>query len=218
MNHTPKKSHTTPHSRRTPAHKKTKKLQKHKKLAPLTAQKRFNGCGCGPESTCGTTPPEDTMNTAAQTQEQMQTIEKMRKQQRDFSLKLYRSILRAHRNLPGEMRFIGDMYVKEEFALHKNAQPQHLQGFYEQWIGYLHHLHEAFDASAQRGDGQAFDGSNLGEHIPHDVLDQLEEEKREKLFEMHDEAVKFFTLEIDAQHESGNTNAAAKDAAAKNDV
>eukprot|EP00461_Guttulinopsis_vulgaris_P003475 UN03476 len=66
------------------------------------------------------------------------------KMQRDFSLKLYRSILRAHRYLPPDMRMVGDVYVQEEFRAHRNAKPQHLQPFYEQWIGYLGHLREAF--------------------------------------------------------------------------
>ena len=54
--------------------------------------------------------------------------------QRKFSLRLYRAILTTHRSLPSEMRAIGDIYVREEFKLHKNAKPEHLQPFFDQWL------------------------------------------------------------------------------------
>ena len=42
----------------------------------------------------------------------------------NFVLKLYRSIRRAHvRKLPAFMRTMGDMYVSEEWRLHKKADP-----------------------------------------------------------------------------------------------
>lgn len=43
-------------------------------------------------------------------------------------LQLYRRILRAHRRkLPGEMRVLGDSYVKNEFRAHKTAEnPLHI--------------------------------------------------------------------------------------------
>jgi hypothetical protein len=60
--------------------------------------------------------------------------EKMAKMQRDFALRLYRAILTAHKGLPEEMRVIGNLYVREEFKLHKNAKPEHLQPFFDQWL------------------------------------------------------------------------------------
>jgi len=38
------------------------------------------------------------------------------------------------------MRAIGDAYVREEFKRHKNAEPKHLQQFFQQWLQYLEHL------------------------------------------------------------------------------
>lgn len=55
--------------------------------------------------------------------------------QRSFALRLYKALLRAHRTvLPDAMRSLGDAYVREEFKLHKTAKPQHLHGFFTQWI------------------------------------------------------------------------------------
>lgn len=40
---------------------------------------------------------------------------------------LYRRLLRAHRKLPAESRFLGDKYVKSEFRAHKNVDnPIHI--------------------------------------------------------------------------------------------
>ncbi|QWU86270.1 hypothetical protein CA3LBN_000488 [Candidozyma haemuli] len=54
-------------------------------------------------------------------------------------LKLYRSILRAHRlKLPSELRSLGDEYVKAEFKAHKNTDNAlHIVGFLTQWQDYL---------------------------------------------------------------------------------
>ena len=61
-------------------------------------------------------------------------IEKVAKLQRSLSLRLYKSILASHRQLPPEMRTIGDLYVREEFQRHKTAKPEHLRPFFEQWL------------------------------------------------------------------------------------
>ncbi|KAI6155506.1 ACN9-domain-containing protein [Pisolithus tinctorius] len=54
---------------------------------------------------------------------------------------LYRRLLRAHRNLPREMRSLGDRYVKAEFRLHREVtNPVHVMGFLTQWKRYLDEL------------------------------------------------------------------------------
>jgi len=54
---------------------------------------------------------------------------------------LYRSLLRAHRLLPIEMRALGDDYVKAEFRRHKSTtNPVHIIGFLSQWKMYLEEL------------------------------------------------------------------------------
>lgn len=53
-------------------------------------------------------------------------------------LKLYKSILRAHRQLPPLQRSLGDKYVKSEFKLHKDIDnPLHIVGFLASWQDYL---------------------------------------------------------------------------------
>ena len=40
---------------------------------------------------------------------------------------LYRRLLRAHRKLPGDMRVLGDEYIKSEFRAHRNVEnPLHI--------------------------------------------------------------------------------------------
>ncbi|KAH9481808.1 Succinate dehydrogenase assembly factor 3, mitochondrial [Psilocybe cubensis] len=54
---------------------------------------------------------------------------------------LYRRLLRSHRNLPSDMRSLGDDYVKSEFRRHKEVtNPVHIMGFLSQWKMYLDEL------------------------------------------------------------------------------
>lgn len=57
-------------------------------------------------------------------------------------LQLYRRILRAHaKQLPPDMRYLGDLYVKAEFKLHKDTDnPLYIVGFLTQWQDYLRQL------------------------------------------------------------------------------
>ncbi|KAH7912821.1 ACN9-domain-containing protein [Hygrophoropsis aurantiaca] len=60
---------------------------------------------------------------------------------------LYRSLLRAHRGLPIEMRSLGDDYVKAEFRRHKDVtNPVYVMGFLSQWKMYLDELPKDPDA------------------------------------------------------------------------
>jgi hypothetical protein len=43
---------------------------------------------------------------------------------------LYRRVLRAQRRLPGDMRVLGDEYIKSEFRAHRNIEnPLHIVSF-----------------------------------------------------------------------------------------
>jgi len=65
---------------------------------------------------------------------------------------LYRALLRAHRALPFEMRFLGDEYVKSEFRRHKDiTNPVYIMGFLTQWKMYLDQLPAGPDAHAYGG-------------------------------------------------------------------
>lgn len=46
---------------------------------------------------------------------------------------LYKTILRLHRGLPEDMRYLGDKYVKEEFKLHKEADKPQADLFLRAW-------------------------------------------------------------------------------------
>ncbi|KAJ7898622.1 hypothetical protein B0H14DRAFT_3080783 [Mycena olivaceomarginata] len=60
---------------------------------------------------------------------------------------LYRRILRAHRNLAPDLRFMGDGYVKSEFRRHRAVtNPVHVIGFLSQWKSYLDYIPAGPDA------------------------------------------------------------------------
>ena len=51
---------------------------------------------------------------------------------------MYGQILRTHRKqLPLEMRELGDTYVRDEFKRHLSAEEKHLQPFIREWKLYL---------------------------------------------------------------------------------
>ncbi|WVQ69921.1 acetate non-utilizing protein 9, mitochondrial [Kwoniella botswanensis] len=57
---------------------------------------------------------------------------------------LYRRLLRAHRTLPPEMRFMGDSYIKSEFRLTRSTDnPLHIIAFLSQWKLYLDELQQS---------------------------------------------------------------------------
>lgn len=66
--------------------------------------------------------------------------------QRAFALRLYKALLVAHRMvLDPEMRMLGDSYVREEFKRHKDAKPQHVQPFFQQWLSCMHSFIHSFN-------------------------------------------------------------------------
>ncbi|KAM5544539.1 hypothetical protein V8D89_001437 [Ganoderma adspersum] len=89
-------------------------------------------------------------------------------------LPLYRRILRAHRNLPREMRSLGDVYVKDEFRRHKETTNKvHIIGFLSQWKMYLDVLPAGSD-SAKAFRGKPLDPTTL-EKMSAEQLGQLYE-------------------------------------------
>lgn len=57
-----------------------------------------------------------------------------------FALRLYRIIRTLHRQLPPDMRTVGDKYARDEFKRHQKAEQKHLISFFEQWVAYVHEL------------------------------------------------------------------------------
>ncbi|KAJ7879365.1 ACN9-domain-containing protein [Mycena leptocephala] len=65
---------------------------------------------------------------------------------------LYRRILRAHRSLAVDLRFMGDGYVKAEFRRHKAVtNPVHIIGFLSQWKAYLDYIPRVLMPRTSRG-------------------------------------------------------------------
>ncbi|WWC60932.1 acetate non-utilizing protein 9, mitochondrial [Kwoniella dejecticola CBS 10117] len=89
---------------------------------------------------------------------------------------LYRRLLRAHRTLPPEMRFMGDSYIKSEFRLTRSTDnPLHIIAFLSQWKMYLDEL------LASSGGGE---GIWRGRKLDTDSFEKLNKEQVGQLYEL----------------------------------
>lgn len=119
--------------------------------------------------------------------------------QRRFALRLYRGILRAHQGMPYELKELGDRYVRAEFDQHREAEAQHLHGFFSQWLQYLTDLTEqlrlADAARAAQPDGLKGDGYvALGKSMDMDSIDMLSDEQAQQLLLLKDEVDDLFMI------------------------
>ncbi|KAL7424223.1 hypothetical protein Q5752_001809 [Cryptotrichosporon argae] len=90
---------------------------------------------------------------------------------------LYRRLLRAHRHLPPEMRFMGDAYIKSEFrATRSTDNPLHIIAFLSQWKAYL----DALEPQVAAGQGAAWAGRRLDTAL----MDTLSDEQVGQLYEL----------------------------------
>ncbi|KAJ2455065.1 hypothetical protein GGF42_003492 [Coemansia sp. RSA 2424] len=116
-------------------------------------------------------------------------------------LRLYRSILRTHRLMPREMRFVGDQYVRSEFRSHRAVSDRRfLEPFFAQWTSYLHLLQEQTGRKAV--DGRL--ATDIGKHLEPHVADMLEDDKAEQLLELHQASVGL-DKQPEARDEAGST-------------
>ncbi|WVQ78592.1 acetate non-utilizing protein 9, mitochondrial [Cryptococcus sp. DSM 104549] len=96
---------------------------------------------------------------------------------------LYRRLLRAHRLLPVEMRYMGDSYVKSEFRLTRTTDnPLHIIGFLSQWKLYL----DEIEGSLIRPDGTT-QGESVawkGKKLDTDAFEKLSTEQVGQLYEL----------------------------------
>lgn len=96
-------------------------------------------------------------------------------------LQLYRQILRAHASvLPPPLRSMGDAYAREEFRRHRDAKttPVQWKAFVQEWQRYLGMLQGTADLPEGSG------------HIPNDVLQSLNEEQKQQLARLREEAAR----------------------------
>ncbi|KAL1919588.1 uncharacterized protein VTP21DRAFT_1519 [Calcarisporiella thermophila] len=98
-------------------------------------------------------------------------------------LTLYRRILRLHRQLPPEFRYMGDGYVKDEFRRHRDVtNPLHIYSFLSHWLEY-----------AQMLEAQVREGSFLGSKIDPEVIEKLSDEQVGQLWELKQETKRIWS-------------------------
>ncbi|KAJ2079373.1 hypothetical protein H4R24_003817 [Coemansia sp. RSA 988] len=104
-------------------------------------------------------------------------------------LHLYRSILRTHRRLPREIRFVGDQYVRGEFQNHRTVtDKKYLEPFFKQWSEYLSLVREQTKTEVSGKDpsqSQSVNKWEIGKHLDPELLENLDDDKAEQLLELH---------------------------------
>ncbi|ODN83145.1 acetate non-utilizing protein 9, mitochondrial, variant [Cryptococcus amylolentus CBS 6039] len=96
---------------------------------------------------------------------------------------LYRRILRTHRLLPAEMRYMGDSYVKSEFRLTRSTDnPLHIIGFLSQWKLYLDEVESSVITPDGRKKGETVQWR--GKKLDADAFERLSKEQVGQLYEL----------------------------------
>lgn len=108
--------------------------------------------------------------------------------------RLYKIIFRLHKSMPDELREMGNAYVRSEFKLHKNAAPEHVKIFMNEWSNYTKTLMRQVNPKY---------GLKFGAPLE-DRLDELNDNQVTQLYELFLEATK--SERIDAkQNPPSNT-------------
>ncbi|KAJ1799977.1 hypothetical protein LPJ59_001446 [Coemansia sp. RSA 2399] len=105
------------------------------------------------------------------------------------ALHLYRQILRVHRQLPREIRFVGDQYVRAEFRNHQTVtDTRFLEPFFKQWTMYVDELTKNTtqrSADPVRNDGTRGEAWDIGRHLDRETVESLDDDKAEQLLDLH---------------------------------
>ncbi|KAA1112903.1 acetate non-utilizing protein 9 [Puccinia graminis f. sp. tritici] len=124
-------------------------------------------------------------------------------------LVLYRRLLRIHRDLPVEMRSLGDLYVKDEFRRCRSIDnPIQIIGFLSQWKLYLDNLiqrdthHQQHDSSSAVANHRK-PSVKIGKKLPEDLLEKLSPEQVGQLFELL-KATKEIWVDVDNNNNNNN--------------
>ena len=108
---------------------------------------------------------------------------------------LYKAILRLHRSLPGELKQLGDNYVKDEFRRHRTATaPEHVQRFMLEWTDY------ALTLSRQLSARGLVRNEPVGRPLTGDKLEAFSDEQIFQLNELRTEAEKVAASPEKEQH------------------
>ncbi|CAK8675680.1 unnamed protein product [Clavelina lepadiformis] len=100
---------------------------------------------------------------------------------------LYKLILRLHGHLPIDLKIVGDQYVKSEFKLHKNCNPEVVPEFMQQWILYANTLQKQVHDTTQHDKRK---DDKLGLNISVEQLDRFTSEQLVQLHELMKETTK----------------------------
>ncbi|WVN86700.1 acetate non-utilizing protein 9, mitochondrial [Cryptococcus depauperatus CBS 7841] len=96
---------------------------------------------------------------------------------------LYRRLLRAHRLLPPEMRYMGDSYVKSEFRLTRQTDnPLHIIGFLTQWKLYLDEVESSLITPEEKSLEKS--GQWRGKKLDASTFEGLSTEQMGQLYEL----------------------------------
>lgn len=92
------------------------------------------------------------------------------------AIRLYRRILRLHKNLPLTSKALGDQYLKDEFRRHKNARTDQIAEFIQEWKIYADMLER-----------QQQQGKDFGGNLPENYLSKISEDQLYQLHALHQE-------------------------------
>ena len=95
-------------------------------------------------------------------------------------LRLFRTIMRAHKALPPVYRDLGDQYVRDEFRRHRTTKADFLQQFFAEWNAYL----DALRAQASS------DALALGAHLNDEQQRAFNADQKQQLAKLRDETTK----------------------------
>ncbi|XP_033220490.1 succinate dehydrogenase assembly factor 3, mitochondrial [Belonocnema kinseyi] len=92
--------------------------------------------------------------------------------------RLYKTILRLHRELPEEVQPLGNNYVRDEFRRHKICTPTEANIFLNEWADY------AISLGKQLGLQGIKMAKPLGKNLSTDNLERLRDEQVHQLYEL----------------------------------
>ncbi|CAD5124199.1 DgyrCDS12499 [Dimorphilus gyrociliatus] len=94
---------------------------------------------------------------------------------------LYKSILRLHKSLPEDLKYLGDKYVKEEFKLHKKAEKPQVDVFLKAWAIYARDLADQMKLKQKKVK------PDIGKGFTEKSLEYLSDDQVVQLYQLFDE-------------------------------
>ncbi|KAJ3209067.1 acetate non-utilizing protein 9 [Dinochytrium kinnereticum] len=109
-------------------------------------------------------------------------------------LRLYRDIRRLHRQLPPDLRLLGNKYIKDEWDRHRKADAPFVTMFIREWQLYREMLAgQVVDSVVMANPSEP--KVDFGKHLNKDQLDALRDDQIGQLFALKTEVFKEDELE-----------------------